>query len=70
MDKEAVCGCLSMKILAIRPCSKQFFFLTSKQSVLKINRHTMMSATDIGDDIDSDCEGDGRLIVDNDGEQK
>lgn len=45
-------------------------FLTSKQSVLKINRHTMMSATDICDDIDSDCEGEGGLIVDNDGEQK
>lgn len=29
-----------------------------------------MSATDIGDDIDSDCEGDDGLIVDNDGEQK
>ncbi len=29
-----------------------------------------MSATDISDDIDSDCEGDGRLIVDNDGEEK
>lgn len=30
----------------------------------------MMSATDIVDDIDSDCEGDGDLIVDNDGEWK
>lgn len=51
------------------PVSKHFFF-TSKQSALKINRHAMMSATDIGNDIDSDCEGDSGLIVDNDGEQK
>lgn len=45
------------------------FSLTGKQSV-ENNRHAMMSATDIGNDIDSDCEGDSGLIVDNDGEQK
>lgn len=48
-------------------CKHMFFLYTSKQNVLKINRHAMMSATDIVDDIDSDCEGDGGLIVDNDG---
>lgn len=54
----------------MQPCSKHVcFFLTSKQSV-ENNRHAVMSATDIGDDIDSDCEGDSGLIVDNDGEQK
>lgn len=53
-------------VLLVNTC----FLYTSKQNVLKINRHAMMSATDIVDDIDSDCEGDGGLIVDNDGERK
>lgn len=53
-------------VLLVNTC----FLYTSKQNVLKINRHAMMSATDIVDDIDSDCEGDGDLIVDNDGEWK
>lgn len=69
MNKEAVCGCLSMKIQKNGPVSKQFFY-TSKENVLKINRHAVMSATDIGSDTDSHCEADDGLIVDNDVERK